>query len=65
MWDEEFSEVSGGCTMQTAMGVKEDFESNLKVNEEPVQATKNGVRSSYLHTLIRIRAAPFLMFWSF
>ena len=42
MWVEEFSEVGGGCTMQTLMGVKEDFEFDAEVNGEPVQSAKDG-----------------------
>lgn len=42
MWGEKFSEVSGGCSVQTVMGVQEDFKLNAKVEEEPVQAVKDG-----------------------
>ncbi len=42
MWGEEFGEVGGGCTMQTVMGVKEDFEFDAEVNREPVQSAKDG-----------------------
>lgn len=39
---EVFSEVGGGSTVQTVMGVKEDFEFNSEVDGEPVQGMKDG-----------------------
>lgn len=33
---EEFGEIGVGCTMETVMGVKEDFKLNAKVYREPV-----------------------------
>lgn len=42
MWSERFSEVSGGHTVHTVMGVMEDFELDSEANREPVQSMKNG-----------------------
>lgn len=42
MWVEEFSEVGGGSTVQTVMGVKEDLVFDAEVNGEPVQSAEDG-----------------------
>ena len=36
MGSEEFSEVGGGFTVETVMGVKEDLVLDAEVNREPV-----------------------------
>lgn len=42
MWGEEFSEISGGCTVHTVVGVKEDFVLDAEMDGEPVQRVEDG-----------------------
>lgn len=39
MWGEKFSEVRGGCSVQTVMGVQEDFKLNAKDGSDVLMFT--------------------------